>query len=287
MCDLLHKQWHKSCVLGHVGAGLRPLIIFADRGELSNAETFDRLGLTNAKLPIAHLSVCWDATAAQRILELIEEQNPLPEIVFVEGADTLVSDAAKTQVVAPFLSSLQKIAAHYHIAFVLSVGAPKSRPKDQHTLKRDRIFGSQIWPRMADTIVTLEAVGDGTGGHRDLTVQHRNAAPESFELEFQNDGLLVERCPSVDIDALDIWISEREPESWFTRDEAVKAMKDGETGMGKTKVYGRLREMLDRDALEKRWGAEKKKEELRPRKETAERRTARQAFAELDTKTVQ
>ena len=103
ICDLLHQQWLGSRVLGHAGAGLRPLIIFADRGELSNAETFDRLGLLDAQLPIAHLSVCWDATAAQRIQELVEEQTPLPEVVFVEGADALVSDAAKTQVAAPFL----------------------------------------------------------------------------------------------------------------------------------------------------------------------------------------
>ena len=261
VCDLLHKQWRKSCVLGHVGAGLRPLIIFADRGELSNAETFDRLGLANANLPIAHLSVCWDAAAGQRILELIEEQSPLPQIVFVEGADTLVSDAAKTQVVAPFLSALQKIAAHYHIAIVLSVGAPKSKPREQHTLKRDRIFGSQIWPRMADTIVTLEAVGDGTSGHRDLTVQHRNATPESFELEFQN-GLLVERHSAADIDALDIWISERDPESWFTRGEAIKAMNDGQTGMKKTKVCDRIKDMLLRGVLQKQWNKDRKIEEL-------------------------
>jgi len=183
-------------------------------------------------------------------------------MVFVEGADTLVSDAAKTQVVAPFLSALQKIAEHYHIAFVLSVGAPKSKPREQHTLKRDRIFGSQIWPRMADTIVTLEAVGDGTSGHRDLTVQHRNAAPELFELEFQN-GRLVEHHSIADIDALDIWISERDPDSWFTRGEAIAAMKKGETGVQKTKVYERIKDMLARGSLEKRWNKEQKIEELR------------------------
>jgi hypothetical protein len=231
--------------------------------------------------------VCWDTAAAQRILELIEAQSPLPQIVFVEGADALVSDAAKTQVVAPFLSALQKIARHYHIAIVLSVGAPKSKPREQHTLKRDRIFGSQIWPRMADTIATLEAVGDGTGGRRDLAVQHRNALSESFELEFQN-GRLVERSASANIDALDIWISERDPESWFTRGEAVEAMKIGETGMQKSKVYDCIRDMLDRGSLQKRWNKERKIEELRPREETAEQRSAREAFAGVfDTKTVQ
>jgi hypothetical protein len=224
--------------------------------------------------------VCWDAAATQRILELIEEQKPLPEIVFVEGADTLVSDAGKTQVVAPFLSALQKTAAHYNIAFVLSVGAPKSKPHEQHTLKRDRIFGSQIWPRMADTIATLEAVGDGTGGRRDLAVQHRNAPSESFELEFQN-GRLVERSASVDMDALDVWISERDPEAWFTRGEAIEAMKSGDTGMQKTKIYDRIRDMLDRGALEKRWNKEQKIEQLRVR-ETTEQRAGREVFADFN-----
>lgn len=261
MCDLLNQQWHKAHYLGHAGAGLHPLIIFADRGELSNAETFDRLGLADAKLPITHLSVCWDAAAAQRILDLIEEQNSLPQIVFVEGADTLVSDAGKTQVVAPFLSALQKIAAHYHIAIVLSVGAPKAKPREQHTLKRDRIFGSQIWPRMADTIATLEAVGDGTGGRRDLAIQHRNAASELFELEFKG-GRLVQRNACADVDALDIWIAEREPDSWFTRGEAIKVMNDGQTGMKKTKVCDRIKDMLLRGVLQKRWNKERKIEEL-------------------------
>lgn len=134
-------------------------------------------------------------------------------------------------------------------------------------------------PSGLDLLTAVEAVGDGTGGHRNLAVQHRSAPSESFELEFQN-GPLLECIASADIDALDIWISEREPESWFTRDEA-EAMKDGETGMAKTKGYGRLKEMLDRGALEKRWSTEKKKEELRSREETAEQR------AGFDTKTVQ
>jgi hypothetical protein len=262
ICDMLDQQRNHHSVLGHIGAGLRPLVIFADRGELSNAETLDRLGL-DGRLPIAHLSVCWDDAAVQGILKLIEKQNHLPEVVFVEGADTLVSDAAKTQAVAPFLGDLQKIAAHYHIALVLSVGAPKSKPREQHTLRRDRILGSQIWPRMADTILTLEAVGDGTGARRNLAVQHRNAPSENFDLEFQG-GRLVQRFETANMDALDMWIWERDPESWFTRDEAVDAMKNGETGLKKTAVYDRLKKMLDCSALEKHWNKDKKKEQLRP-----------------------
>src|SRR5438309_5322624 len=113
----------------------------------------------------------------QYSIEAIESHN-VPAVVFVEGADALVEDANKTQVVAPFLSGIQRIAEHYHVSIVLSLGAPKSKPKEQHTLKRDRVFGSQIWSRMTDTLINMSQIGDGTGSERDADVQHRNAASE-------------------------------------------------------------------------------------------------------------
>ncbi len=253
ICDLLNQQWHRKQYLGHLGAGLRPLIIFADRGELSNAETFDRLGLTDAGLPIAHLPVSWDETAAAKILELVERESPLPEVVFLEGADALVSDAAKTQIVAPFLSRLQAIAAHYHIAFVLSVGAPKAKPKEQHILKRDRIFGSQIWPRMSDTIATLEAVGDGTNDQRDLTIQHRNAGSEKFELEFSN-GRLVDRLPApIEFDPVEAWLLGQPQDQWISRKEIVAAMKEGGSGLSPQSVYRHLDKLQKEERIEQQW----------------------------------
>ena len=251
ICDLLNRQRVKNTqILGHAGAGLRPLVIFADRGELSNAETFDRLGLTDSGLCIGHLPISWDGEAVTEILRLIEEQSPLPEVVFVEGADALVSDANKTQVVAPFLSGLQRVAAHYHIAMVLSVGAPKAKPKEQHTLKRDRIFGSQIWPRMSDTILTLEAVGDGTSGQRDLTVQHRNAASEAFGLEFRG-GKLEERAPdTASFDPLEIWLSNQDRDRWITRPEILSAMK---ADMTPKMIRSRLDALQNRGKIEHRW----------------------------------
>lgn len=290
MSELLFQQQHRKLFLGHQGGGLRPLTIFADRGELSNMETMDRLGLLDAKLPIAHLSVCFDGDAVRGILDLIEKQDPLPEVVFVEGADALVSDAAKTQVVAAFLSPLQRIAEHYHIAIVLSVGAPKSKPREQHTLKRDRIFGSQIWPRMADTIVTLECVGDGTGSRRDLTIQHRNAPSEMFELEFQN-GRLVPHVVSADIDALEIWMLERGDgaESWFTRGEAVEAMSKAETGLQRSAVYARIKEMLASRRLEKRYNKARGMEELQLRRApmTPDEIELQEALKDFSTSAVQ
>lgn len=280
ICDLLNQQWKKAQYLGHVGSGLLPLIIFADRGELSNAETFDRLGLSDSGLPITHLPVSWDEVAAAKILELIEARLPLPEVVFLEGADALVSDAAKTQIVAPFLSRLQAIAAHYHIAFVLSVGAPKAKPKEQHILKRDRIFGSQIWPRMSDTIATLEAVGDGTTDQRDLTIQHRNAGSEAFELEFSN-GRLVERMPKYEqLGPVEAWTLGRDQNAWFTRTEVVTAMKAGDTGLSPATVYRHITQLVDDGRLEKQWNSELKREEFRvqSRPATEEEEAIKEAF---------
>ena len=61
-------------------------------------------------------------------------------------------------------------------------------------------------------------------------------------------------------------------------------MKTGETGMQKTKIYERIKDMLDRGSIQKRWNKERKIEELRPREETAEQRAAREAFAGFDTR---
>ena len=195
MVSLLDAQRREELYLGHPGAGLPYLIIFADRGPLSNQETFLRMHLDPAHVPHTHMPVCWGPTAAQHILTAIEARFPrLPAVVFVEGADMLLEDPNHTADVAPFLSTLQGIAAHYHLALILSTGAAKSRPKDEYRLKRDRIFGSQVWARMADTVAVLAAVGDGTSEKRALDVLHRQAKAESYQLEFVN-GLLVEAQP--------------------------------------------------------------------------------------------
>lgn len=190
--DLLNKQRGGDPYLGHPGAALDFLVLFADRTTLSNVETLTRMGLDRSQIPIAYMPVCWDNAAANQILTHIED-NQIPPAVFIEGADALVSDANKTQVVAPFLTAMQKIAEWYHIALVLSVGAPKQKPKEGYKLTRDQIFGSQIWGRMAEDVLILAFDGEEEG--RVLTVAHRNAKKESYHLEFGQSGLLVERAP--------------------------------------------------------------------------------------------
>ena len=168
-------------------------MLFADRGHLSNTETLTRLGVTPEELPLDYVSA--DAVgldAVQEIAALIEGHD-LPEVVFVEAADSLVKDGNKPQDVVPFLKGLQSVAEYYHCAIILSVGAPKSRNGEKHTAQRDRIIGSEKWGRHAEDVLTLEFVSggtehNGTDDTRTLTVQHRNAPAESFALVFAKDG---------------------------------------------------------------------------------------------------
>ena len=98
----------------------------------------------------------------------------------LQGAGGLISDPNKSQVVAPFLEHMKQIVEHYHMAIIISAGASKVRAKDQYTLKRDRLFGSQMWSRMTDDVLIVSHVGDGTEDDRDLDFFHRNAKTESF-----------------------------------------------------------------------------------------------------------
>jgi len=263
MLPLLHDQWRGKTVFGHIGASLQPLIIFADRGEFSNEETLLRLGLTTSSLPIRYLSDAIDDSAIDEILRLIEEQSPFPEVVFVEGADELVSKASDSAIVSRFMNGIRKISVHYHIAFVLSVGAPKSKPKDQHALVRDRVFGSEKWARKSDMIMSLAAAGDGTGKNVQLVVQHRNAAPEKFDLEFADGKLIQKELLADDLDALEAWMCGQD---WFTRNDAVAALKEY-AGMSKPSVNRRIYQMLKTKKLETRPSQDRKVEELRLKRE--------------------
>ena len=243
MVPLLRDQWEGKTIFGHVGARLRPLVIFADRGELSNEETLLRLGLTNTSLPICHLSDAVDDIALSEILQMIERQPVLPEVVFVEGADELVSKASESAVVSRFLNGVKKIAGHYHISFIMSLGAPKAKPKDQHGLIRDRVFGSEKWARKSDMILSLMAEGDGTSKDSKLIVQYRNAAAEKFDLTFEN-GILVERLPRAgNIDPFEVWLANRDGKC-FTRPEAAEAMKTSQSGQSPATVYRKIHKML-------------------------------------------
>jgi DNA replication protein DnaC len=259
--DLLQSQKRGDCFLGHVGAQLPYIVLFADRTKLSNEETMERMGFKPGEIPMAYMPVCWGHEAVQEILNCIEEQPVRPAVVFVEGADALIEDPGKTQVVAPFLDKIQDVAEHYHVSIILSVGTPKTKPKEQHTLMRDRIFGSQIWGRMTEDVCFLSHVGDGSSGHRELQFEHRNASTEKFHLQFVS-GKLVETVATPDLDILSAWaasLAAAEPESqgWFVREQAVKAMEKAD-GMRRSTVYNKITALLSEKKLEKRWDEAKR-----------------------------
>ena len=171
MLDLLQAQRRGSPFLGHAGAREAFLVLFADRGTVSNQQTLERMGIDPATFPLGHLPPTTDGAAAvQAIQQAIEAAPALPTVVFVEGADLLVEDPIKAQIVTPFIVALRHLARCSSLAVVPGVGAPKARPHEQYTLKRDQVFGSQAWSRLCDTILVLSITSDGTEATRDLAV---------------------------------------------------------------------------------------------------------------------
>lgn len=113
----------------------------------------------------------------------------------------LVSDPNSLDIVMPFMHEIQQIASHFHVAIVGSCGAPKTKPKEGYAAKRDTIFGSAVWSRMSETIVTIQyPAGDDTVDKREISILPRNAKAEQFTTEFQ-DGRLVAVLPTVEYEA--------------------------------------------------------------------------------------
>jgi Bifunctional DNA primase/polymerase, N-terminal/AAA domain len=196
MLDLCQAQSRMEIFWGHATFGRNYLVLMQDRGKGAQDRTMARLGLDAAVMPIRYLPFAVDAAASMAIINQIEtyhsERGFLPQLVFIEGMDMLVSDPNKMEIVAPFLKNLQKIAEHFHCAVVGSVGAPKMKPKDTYTAKRDSVFGSAVWSRMADTIVVVQYEnGDDTAATRVISVLLRNGKAEQFRAEFSDDGRLV------------------------------------------------------------------------------------------------
>ena len=128
--DMLVKQRSAEYFLGHLGAGLSYLVIFADRGALSNQETLERMGYAGKGIPIRYLPIAASGhESATAILEIIESGKdagavPIPGTVFIEGADMLVEDANKAQFVVAFmkwmLSALLDLTSDSNIQFILA-----------------------------------------------------------------------------------------------------------------------------------------------------------------------
>jgi hypothetical protein len=153
----------------------------------------------------------------------------------------LVEDANKKQIVATFMSGLQSLAEHYHIAIILSVGAPKSNKQNAPTTRRDMVFGAEQWSRSADTVAVLTVDGDGTNSLRKLSVQHRNEAAEHFDLEFKH-GLLSEVQLGADT-ADPLWDLIAQQPGEFTSSELLKVAKE-QLGYAKSSFHTRINKYI-------------------------------------------
>ena len=196
MIDLLQAQKEREPFLGHTTYGMPYIIVQMDRGKRANRRTIDRMNLNEKSIPCCPIPVVWDDGAIHKLLEIIEACNPVPSIVFLEGMDMMVSEPHKLEKVAPFLSALNNIAEHYHIAIVGSVGSPKAKKGEGYAGGRDKIFGSVAWSRMTETVAMLQYIdGDDADARRSLVILLRNGPAEKFELKMGSNGRLEQVRP--------------------------------------------------------------------------------------------
>ncbi len=189
--DLLQAQFKKERFLGHETFGLPYLVVMADRGIRAFRRTMKRMGIDYTQIPVERLRMVRDAGAIWAILRKIEECNPRPAIVFVEGADMLVKDASKMEIVTAFMDGLQRIASHYHISIILSVGSPKQKVGENYVAKRDQVIGTIAWGRTAETIIVMQYLeGDDTDRRRSVSVLLRNSMAEKYKMAFENGRLI-------------------------------------------------------------------------------------------------
>ena len=195
MVDLLETQRKGESFLGHKTFGLPYVILMADRGQNAHLRTAARMRFNPDDVPIKFLPMAQGQAAIQAILRSIEECDPLPAAVFIEGCDMLVENASKMESVTPFMKGLQMIAKHYHLAIVGSVGSAKQKIGEGYISKRDHIFGSIAWSRMSETIAVIQYLeGDDMDNRRTLSVLPRNAAPEKYKLKLENGRLVVDNA---------------------------------------------------------------------------------------------
>lgn len=174
-------------------------VLAYDRGRNAFTRTLRRLKLLPTDIPTTPLPLAFGTDAVQGVINHIETMNPMPNVIFIEGLDMLIDDANRKSIVAPFMRHLQEVAAHFHIAIIGSVGAPKTKNGEGYAAKRDHLSGSEAWGRNCETVAIIEfgEDEDGTAPCRELTILPRNATAEKFSLQFEA-GKLVQVQPTQD-----------------------------------------------------------------------------------------
>jgi hypothetical protein len=199
--EMLHKQQQGYEVLGHKTRKLSFHVLAYDRGKNAFERTMRRLNMSERDIPTTPLKLAFGADAVQGIVNQIEKMSPTPNVIFIEGLDMLLEDSNKKSIVSPFMRQLQEAAAHFHIALIGSVGAPKTKRGEGYAATRDKLSGSEAWGRNCETVVVIEFSedDDGTAPRREVSVLPRNAAAEKFSMEFQ-EGRLVQVAAKPDMD---------------------------------------------------------------------------------------
>jgi hypothetical protein len=173
--------------LGHDGGGLDFFFLFADRGRYDADETFERMNMVG-QVPYECVNGAAIETSLKRVV-----QDRKYALVFIDGGDLLVEDNNSGTDVGRFTTTLQRIAEHYGVGFLISTGSGKGSAKamKEGAERRTISKGSEVWGRTCGSVFTLNTDGDGTESLRRLVVQHRNAPTEKFLLDVR-DGRLVE-----------------------------------------------------------------------------------------------
>ncbi len=130
-----------------------------------------------------------------RLLKTLEEDDQLPDLVFVDGMDIWVPKAAVSDldVVVRFLQGLIDVARQWNIAIIGSVGSPKQKMKDRYVLTRDQVLGSIGWGRTVETIGFMSLVDtENADSIRKVIWLPREGKSEAYHFTFDEKGHFVE-----------------------------------------------------------------------------------------------
>lgn len=200
--EWLLKQRRGEPILGYSTSKRPFLVIGADRGKKSAKRTMERMGYTEGDIPTKFVKVTPGVRALLSIKEKIEEgvNGVRPEVVFLDGADMMVESVNNGAMVAEFLTRIQELCEHYHIALILGLGSPKQKKGQEYNITRDCILGSEKWGRMSETVILMQFVpSDEEHNNQDkrtCTVSLRNGAPEVLNLVFERGKLVKDENPA-------------------------------------------------------------------------------------------
>jgi ABC-type oligopeptide transport system ATPase subunit len=206
MNQLLRAQLGKVTFYGRETFGRPFITLGADRGMNAVIRTMQRMRMRIESTNFVPMPIdVFDFKAAQAIADKIESRvlsgEPCPEIVFVEGMDTMLTNSKDPACVSSFLRHVQAIAQHFHLAIVGSIGSPKLKQDNGYAATRDNISGSAMFGRVLETIVLMQFSKKKIKGRRLMTVEARNGTEsDEFTLKFV-DGLLEIEAYNHDDDA--------------------------------------------------------------------------------------